>query len=279
LHGVVVNKDTNTNIIVDNIVSRAKTYTYAMMYMECQLKICQLQNFSLSLKKLHIFPKQLKFVRIDICQDGNRPAMSKHQLFQHWLMPIIVCDVAKFVGFMQFYSRFIPHFEVRIMPLRDILHKDYLSTLGLLWTKAAKAAFDKMCQAILADPCLRQYNHHKLLVLRTDFSAKGFGCVARQPVDDNISLQAMHQCMQGNSFGFMTKDSAASLQPVKYGCRCTCGNKKHLRSHLGEAFSGDYAINKCCHMAFGQLFVWATDCYALKFILSYDGRNTAFLHL
>jgi hypothetical protein len=111
-HGVVINKDTNTNIIVEDIVSKAKTYASAMMYMECQLKICQLQNLSLNLKKLHIFPKQFEFVRIDICQDGNCPAMSKHQLLQHWPMPIIMCGIAKFVGFMQFYSCFIPYFEV-----------------------------------------------------------------------------------------------------------------------------------------------------------------------
>ncbi len=32
-------------------------------------------------------------------------------------------------------------------------------------------------------------------------------------------------------------------------------------------------------MCFGQRFTWVTDCYALKFILSYDGRNFAILHL
>jgi hypothetical protein len=32
-------------------------------------------------------------------------------------------------------------------------------------------------------------------------------------------------------------------------------------------------------MCFGQRFTWVTDCYALKFILSYDGRNSAILCL
>ena len=44
LHGVVIDKDTNTKNIVEDIVSWAKTYAYAMMYMECPLKICQSQN-------------------------------------------------------------------------------------------------------------------------------------------------------------------------------------------------------------------------------------------
>jgi hypothetical protein len=77
----------------------------------------------------------------------------------------------------------------------------------------------------------------------------------------------------------MTKDSAALLHPVAFGCHCTHGKKECLHSHLGKVFSGDYAINKCCHMAFGQRFIWVMDCYALKFILSYDSRNPATLCL
>ena len=32
-------------------------------------------------------------------------------------------------------------------------------------------------------------------------------------------------------------------------------------------------------MCFGQRFTWVTDCYAIKFILSYDGCNPSILRL
>ena len=139
--------------------------------------------------------------------------------------------------------------------------------LGDLWTEEAKHAFTDMHHAILSDPCLHRYDHRKLLVLRTDFLAEGFGYAALQPADNHASLQAMHGCMTGGCFNFMTRDSTATLHPVAFGCRRTVGNKKRLHSHLGKAFELDYAINKCRHMAFGQQFVCVTDCYALKFIL------------
>jgi hypothetical protein len=116
-------------------------------------------------------------------------------------------------------------------------------------------------------------------VLCTNFSAKGCGYVAYQPTDNDTSLDAMHKCMQGGSFDFMTKNSTALLHLVAFGCLRMYRNKKHLHSHLGEAFLGDYAINKCHHMAFSKRFVWVTDCYALKFILSYDGQNPVILRL
>ena len=110
--GLTIDKDTNTNIIIDNILSWAKTLICALLYMECQLHIIQSQRLLLSLKKSKLFPQCFEYVGVDVCADGNCPAQSKHQLLHHWATPVIVRDVAKFVGFLQFYSRFIPHFEV-----------------------------------------------------------------------------------------------------------------------------------------------------------------------
>ena len=223
----------------------------------------------------HIFIKRFEFVGVDACIDGNHPAMSKHQLIKTWPALDLVRDVAKFVGFIQFYARFIPHFEVRIAPLRVILLNKYTDSGNPYWSDAAKAAFDEMRQAILSDPCLRRFDHHKLLVLRTDFSADGFGYVACQPANDDISLAAMTTQMKGGHFDFMTKESQAMLHPVAFGCRRSRGNKTRLHSHLGEGFTGDWSINKCHHKCFGQRFTWVTDCYGIKLILSYDGRNSA----
>ncbi len=94
LHGVVIDENTNMNIIVGDIVSWAKPYKTALIYMKCQLHVCQSQNLFLSLKNSHIFPKQYEFVGINVCPNDNRPAMSNHQLLLHWPLPVIAHDVA-----------------------------------------------------------------------------------------------------------------------------------------------------------------------------------------
>jgi hypothetical protein len=70
-NGIVIDDDTNTTIIVDDIFSYAKTMVMTLLYMECQLRVAQSQNLSLSLKKSFIFPKRVEFVGADVCQDGN----------------------------------------------------------------------------------------------------------------------------------------------------------------------------------------------------------------
>ena len=69
------------------------------------------------------------------------------------------------------------------------------------------------------------------------------------------------------------------MRPVAFGRRCRIGNEVRLHSHLGKGFAGDWAINKNCHMLFGTLFVWVTDCYAIRYILLYNGNNPAVLQL
>lgn len=168
-----------------------------------------------------------------------------------------------------------------ITPLREVMKADYPTPITAdNWPQEAEAAWSAIKDAIMSDPCLMRYDHRKLTVLRTDFSAIGFGYVACQPNNDEASLAAMHSCMSGNGFDdFLTKSAIAVLRPVSFGSRRCRNNESQLHSYLGEGFAGDWAINKCRHMCFGQPFVWATDCYAVKFILTYAGGNPAILRL
>jgi hypothetical protein len=96
-----------------------KTINDALLYIECQLQVCQSYQLLLSLRKSHIFLKCFEFVGTNVCSDGNCPATSKHQLLEHWPQPEIA--VAKLVEFAQFYSEFIPQFELQIVPLHDLI--------------------------------------------------------------------------------------------------------------------------------------------------------------
>jgi hypothetical protein len=135
-----INNDMNIRIIVDDIVSWAESPTCALAYMRCQLKVCQAYNLSLNLCKSHFFPPSFEFVGIDICLDGNCPAKSKHRLLETWPAPEIVCNVAKFIGFCQFYSRFIPIFEIRVAPLHGVTKQEYINAVGPFWTPKAQGA-------------------------------------------------------------------------------------------------------------------------------------------
>jgi hypothetical protein len=201
--------------------------------MECQLKVCQAYRLSLNLRKSHIFPKRFEFVGIDVCANGNRPAQSKHTLLQTWPTPKTVCNVAKFIGFVQFYSQFIHNFEIWITALREITKQEFTKPVAPYWTGAAQAALDNMKNNIISDPCIVRFDYRKLIVLWTDFSSLGFGWVLCQPGDDAATNQTVHNYREGRGFNMMTKDSSPSS----------------IRFALGDNVSGA--------MKFGSTPIWA----------------------
>jgi hypothetical protein len=102
--GLLIDNETNTKIIVDDVE--------ALLSIKCQLCICQSYQLSLRLRKSHIFPKRFEFGWIDVCSNGNCPAIIKHHLLVHWPQLEIICNIAKIVGFAQFYRKCIPRFEL-----------------------------------------------------------------------------------------------------------------------------------------------------------------------
>ena len=92
--------------------------------------------------------------------------------------------------------------EVRLAQLRELLVHDMTEPIGDRWTDAQQNCFRELQKSILDDPCLRRFDHTKLVVLLTDFSAIGFGYVATQPGDDEESLSTMQKCMRGGEFDF-----------------------------------------------------------------------------
>jgi hypothetical protein len=248
--------------------------------MECQLRVCRAYRLLLSLKKSHIFPQCFEFVGNDVLPDGNQPAQAKHQLLESCPHLEIVWDITKFIGFAQFYIVYIHHFELCIMPLQEITIKsEHTDHVGPLWSNTAQRSMDDVKDAILSNPCLMCFNHNCLAVLCTKFSSRGFGFVVCQPETDESSEATMVAYRSGSDFAFMTKEAKGVLRPVAFGGRRCRGNEVRLHSHLGEGFAGDWAIHKNCHMLFGTRFVWVTDCYAIRFILSYNGNNLVVLWL
>jgi hypothetical protein len=57
------------------------------------------------------------------------------------------------------------------------MDREYTEWVGDLWTSEVQTTFDDLHGLILCDPCLRRFDPRKITILRTDFSAKGFGYV------------------------------------------------------------------------------------------------------
>ena len=85
--------------------------------------------------------------------------------------------------------------------------------------------------------------------------------------------------MDGGDCEFLRPQSKLLLRTTGFGSRKTRGREQNLHSHLGEGFCLDWAINRNRAKLWGIRFTAITDCYGLRFILSYDGPNPVILRL
>ena len=241
--------------------------------------ICDANSKYVALK-IYLCPFESVSSSHDVCKNGNRPAQLKNQLLKTWPIPKTAQDVASFIGFTNFYSKFIPCFEHRIHSLRELVKLDMSTNIESMWTDTHAKEMKDIIKVILSDLCLMRYSPIKRSYLRTDFSCFGFGVVLLQPDDHQPSLDAMRREMDGGHCEFMKDENTnLRLRPVAFASRVARGYETKLHSHLGEGFAGDWGINKFQHYLKGQLFTWITDCYAIKFVMSYEGSNPVVLRL
>ncbi|EEB88780.1 hypothetical protein MPER_13203 [Moniliophthora perniciosa FA553] len=97
-----------------------------------------------------------------------------------WLPPDSVTGVRSFLGFGNFYRKFIGKFGEIVKPLNDLTKKG----AAFIWSKECQSAFDALKQKFLKEPILIIPDPDKPFLLETDASKWASGGVLRQKGPD-----------------------------------------------------------------------------------------------
>jgi hypothetical protein len=101
---------------------------------------------------------------------------------EEWKEPKTVKEIRKFLGFCNFYRRFIRGFSQIAKPLNTLLKKDVKWSFG----NAEQAAFEKLKKLICEEPVLIQPDQTKQFEVEVDTSNYAVGAVLMQRDDKNI---------------------------------------------------------------------------------------------
>ena len=98
----------------------------------------------------------------------------------------MVKQVRGFLGFGNFYRRFIKHFLEVTKPFSDLLKKDH----KFEWTEACQDSFDELKKGFTEEPVLTMPNHTKLFQIECNALKYASGAVLTQ-LDSN---RDQHPC-------------------------------------------------------------------------------------
>ena len=106
------------------------------------------------------------FLGFVISPDGLRMDNAKIQVIRDWPVPRKVKDVQSFLGFANFYHRFIAKFSEITVPLMCLTRKD----APWIWSPACNKAFNLLELAFTSAPVLHHFDPALLPVVETDAS-------------------------------------------------------------------------------------------------------------
>jgi len=100
----------------------------------------------------------------------------KLKAIQDWPLPKTVKDTQKFLGFCNFYRRFVKDYSHIARPLFNLTKKGNLWN----WTTECNTAFETLRQTMITSPVLMLLDHKKPFTLITDASDYATGAILEQ---------------------------------------------------------------------------------------------------
>ena len=137
-------------------------------------------GLQIDIDKCEFHTKKTKYLGLIITPGGIEMDPEKVSAIASWLPPTTRKQLQRFLGFANFYRRFIKDFSGTARPLYDLTKK----TTDWLWSPACHAVFERLKTCFSMAPSLRIYDWEKPTVVETDASDWSAGGTLLQEGDD-----------------------------------------------------------------------------------------------
>jgi len=139
-------------------------------------------HLRVSIKKSYFHAREIEFLGYKISDHGISMITKKVEEITVWSPALAqqVADVQTFMGFANFYCRFIKGFSKIAKPLTNLTKK----SIQWSWTNTCPEAFDKLKRAFTTGPILTHFDETRPTKLETHASDFALGAVLSQLYED-----------------------------------------------------------------------------------------------
>jgi len=126
-----------------------------------------------SIKKSSFHQREVEFLGYKISDRGISMTSTKVEEIRAWSTSKKVVDMQSFMGFANFYRRFIKGFNKIAKPLTDLTK----NSIKWTWTPSCENAFDELKDMVTTGPILTHLDDARPTKLQTDTSDFALGAV------------------------------------------------------------------------------------------------------
>jgi transposase InsO family protein len=176
--------DKNATAYLDDVLIYSDTLAEHKAHVKEVLSRLEAAGLQIDLDKCEFHTHRTKYLGLIITPGGIEMDPEKVAAVREWLPPTTKRQLQRFLGFANFYRRFICGFSELAKPLHALTRKD----AGFDWTSECQAAFEDLKSAFQTAPALRIFDWDRPTVVEVDASNWSAGGTLSQ-VDEQGELQ------------------------------------------------------------------------------------------
>ena len=167
---------------MDDILIYAKTEEEHDQLTKEVLRRLQKNGLAVSPGKCVWKTQEVEFLGYVIGRNGIRMAEDKVEAVVSWKRPESLTEVQSFLGFANFYRRFIQEYSRVAKPLTELTKK---TEQKWQWTPEAETAFSELKRRFTSAPILAHFDAGKRVIIETDASDFAIGAILSQRDEEN----------------------------------------------------------------------------------------------
>ena len=169
----------NCLVYLDDIIILGSTFNQHLNNLKLVFERLRKSGLKLHTKKCHFCKPEVHFLGHIISNKGVATDPEKTNKVANWPVPKTRKEVQQFLGFANYYRRFIRNFATIAKPLYQLteMNKQFC------WSPECQQSFECLKKCLVSSPILALPDFNKPLILDTDASDTGIGAVLSQVVD------------------------------------------------------------------------------------------------
>jgi len=165
LNNILAEKiDRGVIVYIDDILIYSKTEEEHIELVRWVLQKLTENNLGINIDNSLFHVLEVEFLGLQVGKQVIQMSQKKVEDIVNWLAPRIVKEVQRFIGFANFYRRFIQGFSSLTLPIQVLTHNEVLWN----WSEQCEKAFVELKRKFTTAPMLGHYYPERKKLIETD---------------------------------------------------------------------------------------------------------------
>lgn len=240
---------------LDDVIVMGHSFEHLLENLSAVAKILNANNLTVSKKKTSNVLARIRILGHIVDEKGVHTDQRKIKSIIKWKKPNTGKELQRFLGFVNWYRRFIKNYAELSCPLYEISKKHKIEKH---WDERMEQSFENLKKAMTSTPVLKTPDWNRKFIIQADASDLGTGAVLSQLDDENNEYVIEYYSYKFNKcekkYSPTEKEMLAVLKAVRHF-------KYYIDCSEIEIYSDHYALQYLLNMKVlsGRLTRWILE--------------------